>query len=306
VEILGIDIGGTGIKAAPVDTQTGELLAPRKRIVTPQPSLPEPVGQVVAQLAEAFEWKGWIGCGFPAVVMHGKVMSAANISKKWIGVDAAALLTKTTGCPTWVLNDADAAGMAEADFGVGRNVAGSVLIITIGTGLGTALFVDGRLVPNLELGHIELDGQDAEAIASDAARRRDDLSWKKWGKRFNRYLAQLEMLLSPELIILGGGGSKDFENYRQYLTTRAEVKPAQLLNNAGIVGAAMAAQLHFAEMGQPEPESRPQPDGPKKEGGHTSKEGRELEEEMKNDPKRPGVEDNTFEVIDPNTELTPG
>lgn len=309
MEILGIDVGGSGIKAAPIDTKTGMLLAPRKRIATPQPSKPEAVSEVVAQLIEEFQWKGWIGAGFPSVVIHGQIMSAANISKKWIGVNAADLLTEVTGCPTWVINDADAAGMAEMAFGEGRGRKGSVLVVTIGTGLGTAMFVDGVLVPNMELGHIEIGGEEAESVASDAARKREDLSWKKWGKRFNRYLATLEMLLSPELILLGGGASKDFENFREYLTTRAEVKPAGLLNEAGLVGAAMAAQYHFTEIEMekhPEPQGHPEPPGPKKDDGHTSKEGRELEEEMKNDPQRPGVEEETFEVIDPHKEMTPG
>lgn len=242
MEALGIDIGGSGIKGAPVDLVTGELLAPRCRIPTPQPAKPEPIAEVVGEIAKYFSWNGAIGCGFPAIVRHGVIGSAANISKKWIGVDAEALFRQATGCPVHVVNDADAAGIAEMTFGAGRGRSGVVLIVTIGTGLGTALFTDGYLVPNCELGHIEINGQDAETFASDAARKREALSWKKWGKRFNLYLSTLERLFSPDLIILGGGVSKEFDAFRKYLTLQTEMTPAALLNEAGIVGAALAAR----------------------------------------------------------------
>lgn len=241
-EILGIDIGGTGIKGAPVDVENGSLLAPRFRLLTPSPSKPKPMAETVAEIARHFAWTGPIGCGFPALVQAGVVRSAANIHKKWIGVDAQALFAEVTGCPVIVLNDADAAGLAEMTFGAGRGRNGVVMIITIGTGLGTALFLDGQLVPNTELGHIEIGGQDAELRASDAARQRDKLSWKRWAKRFNKYLNTLERLFSPDLFILGGGASKKHEKFIPLLSVRAEILPAQLLNEAGIIGAALAAR----------------------------------------------------------------
>lgn len=241
-EILGIDIGGTGIKGAPVDVENGSLLAPRFRLLTPSPSKPKPMAETVAEIARHFAWTGPIGCGFPALVQAGVVRSAANIHKKWIGVDAQALFAEVTGSPVIVLNDADAAGLAEMTFGAGRGRNGVVMIITIGTGLGTALFLDGQLVPNTELGHIEIGGQDAELRASDAARQRDKLTWKRWAKRFNRYLNTLERLFSPDLFILGGGASKKHEKFIPLLSVRAEILPAQLLNEAGIIGAALAAR----------------------------------------------------------------
>ena len=237
---LGIDIGGSGIKGAPVDTQTGQLLAGRFRIPTPPGAKPKPVAKAVAKICKHFKWEGPVGCGFPAVVRQGTTWSAANVSKAWIGLDAAALFSKTTGLPTRVLNDADAAGMAEMRFGAGAGQQGVVLIITIGTGLGTALFNDGVLVPNTELGHIEIEGEDAERIASDAARKRENLSWKAWAARFNRYLQTLEKLFSPDLFILGGGASKKADKFLHRLEVRARVVPAQLRNEAGIVGAALA------------------------------------------------------------------
>ena len=242
MEILGIDIGGSGIKGAPVNTESGDLLAPRQRIPTPQPSKPEAVAEVVAQVAKNFAWKGQIGCGFPAVIRSGVAYTAANVSKKWIGTDAASLFSAGTGCPVCVVNDADAAGLAEMTFGAGRGQKGLVLIVTIGTGIGTALFTDGHLVPNMELGHIELGGQDAETYASDAARKREGLSLRRWAKRFNLYLNTLEKLLWPDLIILGGGISKEFEAFRPALKVQAEIVPARTLNEAGIIGAALAAR----------------------------------------------------------------
>lgn len=248
MEILGIDIGGSGIKGAPVNIENGEILAPRYRLPTPHPAKPQLVAETVAQIARNFEWnsrpaeRATIGCGFPAAIRHGRAMTAANISKKWIGMDVAALFAKSTGCPVCVINDADAAGLAEMTFGAGRGRQGLVVIVTVGTGLGTALFTDGHLVPNTELGHIEIGGQDAELIATDAARERGGLSWKKWGQQLNLYLTRLEKLLWPDLFILGGGVSKKYEEFRAYLETQAEIVPAQFLNEAGIVGAALAAR----------------------------------------------------------------
>jgi len=242
VEILGIDIGGSGIKGAPVNTESGEILAPRHRIPTPQPSKPEAVAEVVAQVAKNFAWNGRIGCGFPAVIRSGVAYTAANVSKKWIGIDAASLFSAATGCQVCVVNDADAAGLAEMTFGAGRGRLGVVLIVTVGTGIGTALFTDGHLVPNTELGHIELGGQEGETYASDAARKRENLSLRRWARRFNLYLNTLEKLLWPDLIILGGGISKEFQAFRPEIQVQAEMVPAQALNEAGIIGAALAAR----------------------------------------------------------------
>ena len=241
MEILGIDIGGSGVKGAPVEVETGNLLAPRLRIPTPEGAKPQPTAEVVAQIARQFNWQGAIGVGFPAAVRAGIVRTAANIHPKWIGTPVEELLSQVTGCPTYVVNDADAAGLAEMSFGAGRGRQGVVLIVTIGTGLGTALFVDGYLLPNMEFGHIEIRGQDAERRASDQARKLKKLSWKKWAKNLDEYLRTLERLLFPDLIILGGGVSKKSEKFIPYLHLEAEVCPAALLNEAGIVGAALAA-----------------------------------------------------------------
>lgn len=243
MNILGIDIGGTGIKGAPVDTDTGVMLAERFRIPTPSNGKPKPMSQVVGDIARHFEWDGVIGCGFPAAVRNGIVMNASNISKKWIGVDAGALFAEDTGCAVHVVNDADAAGMAEMTFGAGRGRKGVVLIITIGTGLGTCIFTDGVLVPNVEMGHIEMGGKDAELQASEAARERNGMSWAAWTKLFNRYLQNMEKLLWPDLIILGGGGIKKQDKFISKLKVNCEIVPAQFLNEAGIIGAALSARL---------------------------------------------------------------
>jgi polyphosphate glucokinase len=246
MQILGIDVGGSGIKGAPVDLASGELAGERYRLLTPSPARPEPVAEVVAEVVKSFDWHGPVGIGFPAVVRGGVVRSAANIHKKWIGTNAQALFAEATGCPVAVINDADAAGLAEMTFGVGKGRMGVVLMVTIGTGLGTALFTDGHLLPNAELGHIEIGGEDAEWRASDAARKRERLSWKKWGRRFNRYLGTLEFLLSPDLIILGGGVVKETGKFMRYIKLNAEVVPAESLNEAGIIGAALAASKLLA------------------------------------------------------------
>jgi polyphosphate glucokinase len=242
MQILGIDVGGSGIKGAPVDSETGQLLAERVRIPTPEAARPNDVAQVVAQVVSSFNWKGPVGCGFPAVVRNGVVYTAANIHKKWLGVNAQELFSTAIGCPVVVLNDADAAGMAEMAFGEGREQRGAVMIITIGTGIGSALFSDGKLYPNTELGHIQMDGKDAEWRISDATRKREQLSWKAWARRFDVYLNYMEELFWPDLFILGGGTSKLAEKYIPYLTVKARVVPAKLLNEAGIVGAALAAR----------------------------------------------------------------
>jgi polyphosphate glucokinase len=238
--VLGIDIGGTGIKGAPVDTRSGQLLADRHRILTPQPATPDAVADVVAELARFFDWDGPAGATFPAVVKHGVAHTAANVDQSWIGTDAGALFAKAIGGAVTVVNDADAAGIAEMRFGAGRSKDGVVLVVTLGTGIGSALFVEGVLVPNTELGHLQMDGQDAEDLAAESVREKDELSWKKWSKRLNEYLQMLEGLLSPDLFVIGGGVSKKSGKFLPRLDLQTEVVPAQLLNEAGIVGAALA------------------------------------------------------------------
>jgi polyphosphate glucokinase len=239
--MLGIDIGGSGIKGAPVDTDSGILQESRFRLPTPSPAKPRAVAETVGEIADHFNWKGRLGIGFPGVVRKGATWTAANIHDGWIGLNAAKYIRKITGRKTCIINDADAAGLAEMAFGAGRDRQGVVMLITIGTGLGIALFTDGYLLPNCEMGHLEMNGVDAEWYASDAARKREKLSWKKWGQRFNKYLQTMERLLWPDLIILGGGISKKFKLYEPYITIQAEVLPAQMLNEAGIVGAAVGA-----------------------------------------------------------------
>jgi polyphosphate glucokinase len=242
MEVLGIDIGGSGIKGAPVDTAHGQLLAERYRIPTPHPSVPDAVGRVVAEIAAHFQWTGPIGCTFPAVIKNGVAYSAANVDKSWIGTNGQQVLQQKTGCPVVLLNDADAAGIAEMAFGAGKDQPGVVMMLTLGTGIGSALFVEGRLVPNTELGHMEMRGKDAELRASDRARIERKLSWKQWAKPLNEYLKQLEALFSPDLFIIGGGVSKKHEKFVPLLRTRAPIMTAQLLNEAGIVGAALVAE----------------------------------------------------------------
>ena len=241
MQILGIDIGGSGIKGAPVNTEAGTMLVERYRLPTPKGAKPAPVAQVVNELALHFDWQGPIGCGFPAVIRNGVAESAANIDPKWIGINVAELFSEITHCPVYVVNDADAAGLAEVTFGAGKDIRGVILMITIGTGLGSALFIDGKLVPNTELGHIEIDCDDAETVTSDVVRKQEDLSWKKWAKRLDKYLSTLESLFSPDLFILGGGAVKNQRDFFPLLTVRTRVIPAELGNDAGIVGAAMAA-----------------------------------------------------------------
>ncbi len=241
MKVLGIDIGGTGIKGAPVDMSNGDLAAERQRIPTPSPSTPESVASVVVEIARHFDWKGPVGCGFPGIVDSGVVRTAANVSKKWIGAPAAELFEKSTGCSFTMVNDADAAGLAEMRFGAGRERSGVVLMLTFGTGIGTALFLDGKLVPNVELGHLELDGREAEDWASEKVRVEEDLSWKEWSRRVNVYLNRMHSYLWPDLVIVGGGASKKFEKFSRYLSVPCEIVPAELRNRAGIIGAALAA-----------------------------------------------------------------
>ncbi|MGW7315404.1 polyphosphate--glucose phosphotransferase [Streptomyces sp. NPDC054854] len=244
MEIFGVDIGGSGIKGAPVDLDRGELTQERHKVLTPHPATPEGVAGCVAEVVDAFSWKGPIGVTFPGVVTHGITRSAANVDQGWIGLDAAAMLSsRLGGRKVTVLNDADAAGIAEITYGAGRGVAGTVILLTLGTGIGSAVFRDGRLVPNTELGHLELKGHDAETRASVKAKEDGDLSWPHWARRLEKYLAHVEMLFSPDLFVLGGGVSRKPEKFLPLIEgIRAEIVPAKLQNDAGIVGAAMAAR----------------------------------------------------------------
>ena len=240
-KVLGIDIGGSGVKGAPVNTDDGLMLESRYRIPTPTPATPQNVAPLIAEIATQFKWEGPIGCGFPGVMQNGVAKTAANLDDSWIETDINKLFKKATGLPVSVINDADAAGLAEMKFGAGVDTKGVVFLCTIGTGIGTVMFVNGTLVPNTELGHIELMGMDAEKYAADAARKAEDLSWEDWAKRFDKYLVTIEKLVNPDLIILGGGASKKGERFLPLLTVNAKVVPAELLNNAGLVGAALAA-----------------------------------------------------------------
>jgi polyphosphate glucokinase len=244
---FGVDIGGSGIKGAIVDLDRGDLATERVKYLTPNPSTTEAVADVVARLVREASWSGDLGATFPAVIKHGVAQSAANVDKSWIGTDVDKVFTDITGCDVTVLNDADAAGLAEARFGAAKGVGGVVILLTFGTGIGSALLLDGQLVPNTELGHLELDGGDAEKKASSAAKDNEGLSYKQWAKRVQRYLTHVEKLFTPDLIVVGGGVSKNSDRWVPLLDVRAPVKPAQLLNNAGIVGAAMAAHERFTE-----------------------------------------------------------
>ncbi|MBK7869954.1 MAG: ROK family protein [Saprospiraceae bacterium] len=242
-QILGVDVGASGIKGAIIDINTGELVSERLRFPTPDPSTPGEVAKVFAALTGQLNWTGAIGCGFPSIVKNGVACTAANIDKSWVGTDAAALFSQVTGDEAFVINDADAAGLAEMRFGEGKGKMGTVLMITIGSGLGTGLFVDGKIVPNSEFGHIYLKGHHkvAELYASNNAKEREELSWEAWAVRFNEYLLHLDRLISPDLFILGGGTSKYFDSYKQYFTVSVPIVPARLLNSAGMVGAAVYA-----------------------------------------------------------------
>ncbi|MER7945916.1 polyphosphate--glucose phosphotransferase [Streptomyces sp. NPDC096079] len=244
MNVFGVDIGGSGIKGAPVDLKHGVLAEERHKVLTPQPATPDGVAGCVAEVVAHFGWTGPVGVTFPGVVTGSTIRTAANVDKSWIGVDAGTLLSdRLGGLPVTVLNDADAAGVAEMTFGAGRGRKGTVILLTLGTGIGSALFVDGRLVPNTELGHLELKGHDAETRASTKAKEDEDLSWDHWAtRRLRKYLAHVEMLFSPELFIIGGGVSRKADKFLPLIEgIRAEIVPAELQNNAGIVGAGMAA-----------------------------------------------------------------
>ncbi len=239
--VLGIDIGGSGIKGAPVNVETGEMLSERYRIPTPQPAEPGPMTDVVADIAKFFNWEGPIGCGFPAVVKSEVALTAANIDDSWIGVNIAELISQKTGCPVHVSNDVDAAGWAEIRFGAGRDQKGLVLILALGTGIGSSLFMDGYQIPNTEFGHIVMHGDIAEKYAANSIRKKEELSWEEWGSRLDEYLNYVVSLFHPDLIIIGGGVSKYYQEFFPYLDCSAKLVPAALRNEAGIVGAACSA-----------------------------------------------------------------
>ncbi|MFG2127861.1 polyphosphate--glucose phosphotransferase [Streptomyces sp. NPDC048751] len=247
MQIFGVDIGGSGIKGAPVDLDRGDLTEERFKVLTPHPATPDGVADGVRQVVEHFGWTGPVGLTFPGVVTGGStIRTAANVDKSWIDTDARARFSERLGgLPVTVVNDADAAGVAEMHFGAGKDRPGTVVLLTFGTGIGSALFVDGALVPNTELGHLELHGHDAEKRASSKAREDEELTWEHWARRVQKYLAHVEMLFSPELFIIGGGVSRKAHKFLPHIEgIKAEIVPAQLQNNAGIVGAAMRAAEH--------------------------------------------------------------
>ena len=240
MEILGVDIGGSGIKGAFVDTKTGQLITERIRIKTPKPATPEAIAKTLKELVDTFKWQGPVSCGFPARVIRGTVLTAANIDKSWIDTPVEKLFSKTLGQPVFVANDADVAGIAEMNFGIGSKYKDKIVIfLTIGTGIGSAIFLNGKLYPNSELGHVIFHGNSAEKYCSDAAREKEGLKWGAFGERFNEYLTHIEFILHPDVFILGGGASKKFEKYADRFTLKTEVLPAETLNLAGIIGAAL-------------------------------------------------------------------
>ena len=240
-QTLGIDIGGSGIKAALVDRESGELCSERLRVATPRPATPDSVAGAVNELVSQFDYSGPVGCCFPTIVIEGRAHSASNMGREWVGVAIDETLSTATGLPFIVLNDADAAGMAEMRLGAGVGLTGTVITITVGTGIGSALFYEGQLVPNLELGHMAgHDGVPYESWASDRARKTEQLSWEEWGARFDGFLRRAARVCTPEHFILGGGASKKYENYRDSITVETPVHIARFLNDAGIIGAAMA------------------------------------------------------------------
>jgi polyphosphate glucokinase len=247
MEILGIDVGGSALKGAVVNVDSGEMVTDRIRIPTPDGAKPADMALVAGEIVKQLNWKGPIGCGFPAVIKKGVAYSAANIDSSWIGTNVSQAFSKTSNCPVYTANDADVAGVAEMAFGAGKEYGnGSVLFLTLGTGIGTAIFFEGHLFPNTEFGHIEMRGRDAEKRASAAQRTEKKLSYEQWAERLQEYLEKMEKLLSPDVVILGGGISKDSDKFLHYIHIRAKVIPATLLNQAGIVGAAMYAKQQLA------------------------------------------------------------
>jgi polyphosphate glucokinase len=242
MKAMGIDVGGSGVKGAPVDLTTGQLIGDRYRIATPSPSTPESVVSTIVDVVRFHTWQGPVGVAIPGVVEDGVALTAANIDKAWIGFDARSALTEALGSPVVVINDADAAGVAEARFGAAKDHPGVCLLLTFGTGIGSALIIDGILVPNTEFGHLEFRGMEAEAYAAGRLVERDNMHIDWWALRVNELLQHLDLVLSPRTIVFGGGISKRFEEYAGVFDTRATVVPARLRNNAGIVGAAIATE----------------------------------------------------------------
>ncbi len=242
MEILGIDVGGTGIKGAIVNVKTGELVTERHRIPTPEGAMPADVAEVISQMVTHFNWKGKVGCGFPTIISAGKARSCGNIDKSWMNVQVDELFATKTGLDFYIANDADAAGLAEMHFGAGKDKTGMVVMLTIGTGLGSGVFYNGKLVPNVELGTVPYkEYKRFEYFAADSARKRDELSYSDWGKRFDKFLKLTNRLFSPDLIILGGGASKKMKKFEHRISVKVPVVPAKFENNAGIVGAALIA-----------------------------------------------------------------
>jgi polyphosphate glucokinase len=241
MKVLGIDIGGSAIKGAPVDTSTGRLLAARFKIETPLLLSPSEMADAAGMVAAHFRWKGPIGIGFPGVIHGGTILTSANLDKKFIGCDGLKLFSKAIGLPVALTNDAAAAGLAEMRFGIGKNFEGKALMLTLGTGVGSVLFFRGALFP-CELGHMQMDGRDAEKRVAASVKHRKGLSWKQWGTRLGRYIEMLENILWPELIIIGGGVSAKHDKFFKYVKPRVRMVPAEFFNEAGIVGAALWAE----------------------------------------------------------------
>lgn len=240
-QILGVDVGGTGIKGALIDVENGEMVTERFRLDTPSPATPSAVAKTFAGILAHFDYEGPVGCGFPAVIKGNKAMTASNIDKSWIGKNVGEYFGSRKKRPIYVLNDADAAAIAEMEYGIGKDTKGLVMMITIGTGIGSCLFLDGKMIPNTEFGHLRMRGKIAEKYCANSVRKNEDLSWEEWAKRFNEYLQHVYHLLSLDAVILSGGVSKKFNKFEQYIDLPISVRPASLLNNAGIVGAAAYA-----------------------------------------------------------------
>ncbi len=241
MNVLGIDIGGTGIKGSLINIKTGELTGDHLRIQTPPSLKPEPVLDVIEEIVDHYKWEGLLGCGYPGVIIQNVINTATNLDPSWIGINLAEKIKEKTNNTSWIINDADAAGIAEMHFGAGRNIKGVVIVLTVGTGIGSAFFADGQLFPNTEMGLIIMNKNFAERSISSVARERENLTWEDWAKRFNHYLQYLNTLFSPDLFIIGGGGAIEPNNYVPYLTIDTPLVPAEHRNNAGMIGAAMAA-----------------------------------------------------------------
>lgn len=249
MEVLGIDVGGSGMKGGIVNIDTGEMISERHRIPTPTSRKPDEMAAVIAQIVKHFDYKGRVGCGFPTVIKKGVCKSPGNLDPSWLGVNIEELFEAKTGLDFTVVNDADIAGYASMNYGIGKGVEGLVVMITIGTGLGSGAFYDGKLIPNFELGQIPYKKyKKIELWAAASAKEREGLTYKKWGKRFNKFLKYVDLIIAPDLILLGGGTSKDFDEFKEYITIETPVIPAELQNHAGIIGAAAAA-LHKIPVG---------------------------------------------------------